>query len=113
MKSTSPQVQTYALSGGGKVTVYKPFNATSYFAIVEQDGMYPEAGHLAVNKGRREYSVILDGTFVYEVKGKSIPLSKGEQLLVGEGQPYRITGKGRVMVFVEDEEGGATLIQSE
>lgn len=103
-------VKEYQLSGGGTVKVYKPFGDGVYFAIVEMDGVYPEEGKVAQNIGREEYSVVLDGEFEYEIAGAKKMFKKGDAVLVGDGVKYKITGKGRDLVFVKDVPGGKTEI---
>lgn len=104
-------VKRYQLSGGGVVTVHKPFGGEHYVAVVEQKGRYPEGGKMARNQKRSEYSVVLDGTFSYSVDGKQSKLKSGDSILVGDGSTYSIDGEGRVLVVVYDLPGGRTVIE--
>jgi mannose-6-phosphate isomerase-like protein (cupin superfamily) len=103
-------MEKYLLSGGGVVTVFKPFGGGHYIALVEQDGGYPAQGFHARNLNRREFSVVLDGTFEYELDGEKVTLSPGESILVPSEVPYKISGSGRVLVMVDDQDGGRTEI---
>lgn len=110
MKDNSEK-EVYELSGGGKVEVFKPFGTENYFAIVTQNGRYPEAGKVAKNVGRDEFSLILDGEFEYNVDGQVTKLKKDQSLLVKDGSKYWINGQGRILVFVRDEKNGRTEIE--
>lgn len=112
MKNDDSCVKTYALSGGGSVTVHKPFGDSSYFAVVHQDGRYPEHGRIAENQGRAEYSSVLDGQFTYNVNGLTSILKKGDSILVPDGAEYFIEGKGSIIVFVQDSPDGQTAINN-
>ena len=110
---TKAEIMTeYTLSGDGVVRVYKPFGKDKYLAIVKQHGRYPEAGKIARNSGRSEFSVVLSGSFKYTVDGETVLLQEDDYITVNDGQRYSIEGEGKVLVFVSDREGGATLIES-
>ena len=111
VRNTSDCAKSYALSGGGVVTVYKPFGERNYSALVKQRGRYPEGAKFARNRGRREYSVVISGSFTYVVDGVSSVLEADDTILVGDGQRYCIDGTGTVLVMIEDQEGGATIIE--
>lgn len=113
MKNTTDCIKTYALSGGGTVRVCKPFSTQHYSALVEQNGRYPEVGKIARNKGRREFSLVIEGTFTYTVNGTVQTLGANEQILVKDGDRYTIDGCGKVLVVVEDQPEGCTLIEAE
>lgn len=103
----------YALSGGGKVVVHKPFGGDHYVALVEMSGEYPEPGKLARNNGRDEFIVILEGTFEVTVNDGTQELSAGGAIFVPNGAYYRIVGAGKSLVVVRDEQGGSTEIVDE
>jgi mannose-6-phosphate isomerase-like protein (cupin superfamily) len=111
MTNTRTFVEEYALSGGGKVRVVKPFGDRNYCAIVEQDGRYPESGKNAHNRGRREFSYVLEGSFTFIIDGAKSTLKKNGSILIDDGQVYSIEGKGRILVVVEDKAGGKTAIE--
>jgi mannose-6-phosphate isomerase-like protein (cupin superfamily) len=111
MKKPEDIIKKYELSGGGTVRVCKPFGDNCYCAVVEQQGRYPEAGKIARNKGRREFSLILEGQFTYTIDGKRFELKTDGSILVDDGQTYGIQGKGKVLVMVQDQPGGTTQIE--
>lgn len=100
----------YTLSGGGTVEVHTPFGNAYYLAVVIQDGRYPEKGKIARNKGRQEYSVILEGEFCYRVGGEPKTLGVNDSILVPADVDYTLDGRGKILVFVHDEEGGTTIV---
>lgn len=109
--SNDPVISTkYSLSGGGTVTVHKPFGSEHYIAIVEQDGRYPEPGKTARNVGRSEFSTVLEGRFEYIIDGTARILEANQSTMVPDGSRYSIEGTGKVLVVVHDMPGGKTEI---
>lgn len=105
--------KSYALDGECQVTVYKPFGDETYFAIVDQNGRYPGEGRSARNVGRKEYSIVLDGEFQYQIDGVTQIVKQNESVAVGDGSRYSITGKGKLLVYIHDEPHGSTVIESQ
>jgi len=112
MKNQPGTMKEYVLSGDAVVRVFQPFGKEKYVAIVEQNGRYPAPGKIAKNKGRCEFSVVLSGTFEFTVDGKKMELQSKDFITVADGQSYSIEGQGSVLVFVDDQEDGATLIEN-
>lgn|GEM_PF-2995257 len=113
MKNQIEVMKEYALSGDGVVRVYQPFGKEKYIALAEQCARYPEPGKIARNQGRSEFSLVLSGSFEYTIDGKKVTLKENDFITVAEGQRYSIEGKGKVLVFVTDDTGGATIIEEE
>lgn len=103
-------IEKYELSGGSLVEVHKVFGNDYYLAIVDIDGEYPETGKIAKNSGRQEYIIILEGSMKITVDGEEHSLVAGESILVPDGGTYGIIGKGRALVFVNDQPGSKTDI---
>lgn len=106
-------VKRYELSGGSSVTLLKPFGSTTYAALVEQRGRYPELGMRARNRNRREFLYLLEGEVSVQCAGKSTPLGRTAGVLLNEDEPYSIEGQGRVLVVVTDQPGAATELVPE
>ena len=106
------QPQEYALSGGGTVTVYKPFGDESYVAIVNNAGRYPEIGTIAHNIGREEFVIVLEGTLLVERNNQRMTLHQGETVSIPDDSRYTIEGTGRALVIVRDQIGGRTEIEN-
>ncbi len=108
-KNLEPKI--YELSGGGEVSVYKPFGQNLYFALVTQHGRYPESGKIGKNVGRSEFSIVLEGKFKYCINGESTNLEKDQSVMVPDGAAYWIEGSGRILVMIDDKANGQTLIE--
>jgi len=104
-------LKEYALNGGGKVTVIKPFSANSYSAVVKMNGRYPEEGKVARNYKRTEFVYIIDGEFKFTINGSERNLKAGETVRLSDGATYFILGAGTSLVMVKDDEGGETVIE--
>lgn len=102
--------ERYELSGGGVVTVYRPFGDTHYVAVVESCGVYPALGSEARNRGRAEHIVVLEGSFAVRRNGQLHSLAAGDELALPDGVRYTIEGTGRALVMVHDQPGGETEI---
>jgi hypothetical protein len=104
------EVQTYELPGGASVEVHKPFGNERYYALVKLNGQYPQAGKMAHDIGRREYVHLLKGKATLTLNGEDNQLEAGATHLIKDGDTYRLSGDGELMVFVEDQESGITQI---
>jgi hypothetical protein len=105
------EAEAYVLPGGGTVEVHKPFGNEYYYAFVKLSGQYPQAGQIARDIGRREYVQLLEGKVTLTVNGEDNSLESGATQLIKDGDAYRLSGDGELMVFVEDQEGGTTQIE--
>lgn len=108
--TNSDTVKTYELSGGGSVSVFKPFGDSVYAALTQMDGIYPQDNHEAKNTGRDEFLFVVDGSFQVVIDQTKYSLSDGDSVFIPDGATYEISGKGRSLVIVKDQSGGATEI---
>lgn len=110
MLSKEYEPEIYDLPGT-KVEVHQPFGSTYYYAIANIYDCYPEPGKIAHDIGRREYMHLLEGDVTLTLNNASYVLKQGLARLVDDGDYYFIEGKGKLMVFVEDQEKGTTQIE--
>lgn len=96
---------------GAKVAVHKPFGDQHYWAFVELDGHYPGLNRVACDVGRREYIHLIEGIAKLTVNDVHHILQPRVSRLVNDGDRYSLEGKAKLMVFVEDQVGGATHIE--
>ena len=93
------------------VEVHQPFGNNHYYALVDLNGRYPELGKIAHDIGRREYMQLLEGRVELTINNVRQVLQPKLSRLVDDGDYYFIEGRGIVMVFVEDQEGGTTQVE--
>jgi mannose-6-phosphate isomerase-like protein (cupin superfamily) len=101
---------TYELNGGGRVTVYREEDQSTYAAVVKLDGAYPQEGKIARNQGRTEKVTVLEGHFEVRINSETHKLSVGNSVLVPDSSCYRITGAGTCFTLVHDDKDGQTEI---
>lgn len=106
-------ISIYELSGGGSVSVLKPFSAENYSAIVRMKGRYPDVGHVARNQDRDEFIYIVEGEVKIVLNGEQSVLSAGESISLPDGSSYTIEGETVSLVMVCDQKGGGTVIEKE
>lgn len=106
------EARSYELPGGqSSAEVHKPFGNNHYYALVDLNGHYPQADKIAHNVGRREYMHLLKGEVDLTINNEHHLLQPNSTKLVDDGDYYYIDGKGKIMVFVEDKDGGITEIK--
>lgn len=105
-----PTRTKYDLSGGSTVEVHKVFGDEIYFALVDSKGPYPEPGKQSKNVGRNEFIVVLSGEITVWINGVEHKLTEGQTALVKDGDTYRLDGVGKVLVLVNDKDGGKTEV---
>lgn len=110
LEGRTVQGQEYILDGGGNVIVHKPFGAEYYSAVVAMEGEYPGPGKIAHDAGRSEFIYVLDGAFAIRINEGVYHVKAGENVLIQDGDSYSISGQGRCLVLVHDQEGGKTEI---
>jgi glyoxylate utilization-related uncharacterized protein len=104
------QPKKYSLPGL-LVEVHKPFGDTHYYALLTLKGMYPGENRIARNAGRREYVYLLEGEATLTVNGTSHILRPKMHQLLKDGDRYSLQGEGQILVFVEDQINGSTVIE--
>jgi hypothetical protein len=108
----SQEIKTYQLPGNeSSAEVHKPFGNKHYYALVRIDGRYPGANQIAHDIGRREHIHLLKGEVQVTVNTVAHLLQVGTTRMIEDGDYYQLTGKGKMVVFVEDKKGGATQIE--
>lgn len=111
MNQSDQSTARYELSGGGVVTVLKPFGSSVYGAVVHMAGRYPDPGQVAHNVARDEYIFVLDGEFEITLNGRKSRLLTNSEILVSANSSYFIEGAGRCLVLVKDGQGGNTELR--
>lgn len=96
---------------GALIDVHQPFGEQHYYALAYVDGRYPEQGKIAHDINRREYMELLDGDIRLTVNDVNHIMRLRSAILVDTGDYYFIEGKGRMMVFVEDQNDATTQIE--
>src|SRR5689334_21081936 len=97
-----PRIHTYILNGGGEVDVHKVFNKQHYIAVVDLQGRYPEKGHFAKDKGRKEYVVLIEGRVKLQINDTTESMKIRKGYLIRNNDIYHLNGKGKILVFVDD-----------
>ncbi|MEK7595064.1 MAG: hypothetical protein AAB443_00525 [Patescibacteria group bacterium] len=107
-------IKKYELSGGSVVWVVRPFGLSKYFAIVRMTGgKYPEEVKMAKDVGRKESCLVLSGQFEFVINTLGRIVGPLGFCVIRDGDTYKISGRGWVLVLVEDEKDGKTLILKE
>lgn len=104
-------INTYQLENDSLVEVHKVFGNRYYLAIVTIDGRYPEDNKVAHDIKRSEYIYIIEGEILVSLNGIEYTMKQGESRLIKDGDYYWIKGKGKVLVFVHDKQGGVSNIE--
>ncbi len=105
-------IKRYPLEGGAEVTVHQPFGTQVYSAYVTmpENGQYPGVGKVAKDIGRSEFIFITEGHFSISINQQITKLSKGESILINDGDTYALNGTGSCLVLVKDNPAGRTEI---
>jgi len=105
-------ISVYELPGGQSFAeVQKPFGDNIYCALVNLRGEYPGSNQMAHDIGRREFLYLFEGEVKVTINGSDSLLQTDSGIMVEDGDYYRIKGRGEMVVFVEDKEGGTTKIE--
>lgn len=92
--------QNFEIPGGTSGTLYPPGpNKDFSLAIVETNGVYPEAGW-SLNDYCSENLYMLEGEFTVTVSNEEYKIGPGDLLCITPKNKYKISGKGRAMVII-------------
>lgn len=90
----------FTIPGGTEGMLYPSSpHGDQTIADVSLNGVYPKKG-CSLNDVATETLYLLEGRYTVETDGVSHELAPGDLLMVFPGTKYRITGKGRALVFI-------------